>query len=258
MIGLLTMIAAIVLAPGAPLPVATPKAPLKEIGHVRAVSAFCSAFDKHFNGAARPILASDAVVGYIGFTLGSIEPHYHARGGELLLYDDRVHMMHYVGNVQKLIPQAQREIDALRATGKLANDPVTAKETVELAAQLQKALDKQRQIAIDTLGVVQALNDIALGSNDNEVHPRAVMSERNLDTIDPLEHLAAIRDANGPKASTELQSQPPGAYDPYTASTPANARDVRSYLRWQNQLDRIGDAEGAAATTAQTIVERCG
>ncbi len=235
----------------------TQGATLREIGHVRAITTFCAAFERHFNGAARPILASDTQASYIGFTLGNIEPHFHARGGELLLYDDRVNMMHYVGNVQKLVPQAQREIDALRTSAPLANDPATAAQTLELARHLQKALDKQRQIAIDSLSVVQALNDVTLGTNDNTAHATAVYDERRVALIDPLEHLAAIRDASGPRAPTTLQAQPPGAYDPYTASTPANWRDVRSYLHWQDQLDRIGDAEAVAARDAEAVAGRC-
>jgi hypothetical protein len=253
------MLAAMVLAPGndpsgAPSPTA---APLREIGHVRAASPFCSAFERHFNGAARPILASDERIGAIGFTLGTIEAHYRARGGELLLYDDRVHLMRYVADLQKAIPQARRELDELRASAPLARDPAAASRTRELAESLGKALDKQRQIAIDSLGVVHAMMDLTFGSNRNESHATVVRNENLPVTIDPLAHLEGIRDADGPRASTDVQSQMPGSFDPYTAGTPANARDVRSYLQWQRQLDRIGDAEGAAAQTAESLADRC-
>ncbi|GAC1302070.1 MAG: hypothetical protein NVSMB19_10980 [Vulcanimicrobiaceae bacterium] len=255
MVGLIAAAVLLAFAPGEP---PSPAPVLREIGRVRAASPFCSAFERHFNAAARPMLASDERIGAIGFTLGTIEAHYRERGGELLLYDDRVHLMRFVGDLQKAIPQARRELDELRASAPLARDSDSAAQTLELAASLGKALDKQRQIAIDSLGVVQAMMDLNFGSNRNESHATVVRDERAPLLVDPLAHLAGIRDASGPRASTEMQSQMPGSFDRYTASTPANARDVRSYLQWQRQLDRIGDAEGAAAERAATIAGRCG
>ncbi len=241
----------------APSPAPTAAIPLREIGRVRAVSPFCSAFERHFNAAARPLLASDERIGAIGFTFGTIESHFHARGAELLLYDDRVHLMRYVGDLQKAIPQARRELDELRASAPLTRDRETAKQTLELAASLGKALDKQRAIAIDSLGVVQALTDLTLGTNRNESHATAALTLSGALLIDPIAHLEGIRDADGPRASTELQSGMPGSFDPYTTGTPANARDVRSYLQWQRQLERIGDAESAGAEKAAALAQRC-
>lgn len=231
--------------------------PLREIGHVRARTAFCSAFETHFNAAVRPILASDERIGAIGFTLGTIESHYRARGGELLVYDDRVRLMAYVADLQKFVPQARRELAGLRASAALARDPEEAARTLETEAALAKALDKQRQIAIDSLGVVQAMMDLALGTNDNEVHPVVARSLRELGTIDTLAHLDGIRDARGLRASTAVQANVPGGYDAYTAATPANARDVRAYLQYDRQSDRIGDAEHRAAAAANIVANRC-
>ena len=254
-LGTLILAAATAVAP-APSPTAS-AAPLREIGHVRAVTSFCAAFERHFNGTARPILASDAQASFVGFTLAKLEPDFAARGGELRVYDDRVNLIHYVGELQKLVPQAQDELNALRASARLASDPQTGAQTLALASSLQRALDKQRQIAIDSLGVIQALDDVTLGSNDNTSHATVVRSLRYVTIVDPLAHLAGIRDATGPRASTSMQAQMPGAYDDYTTRTPANERDARSYLHWQNQLDRIGDAETDAAARAETIAATC-
>lgn len=239
------------------VPTGAANAPLREIGHVRAVSPFCTAFEVHFNGAARPILASDASIGAIGYTLGTIETHYRSRGAELLVYDDRVRLMHYVGDLQKTNHEARRELDALRASASLARDPESAAQTRELVAMLEKALDKQRQIATDSLGVVRAMMDVSLGTNDNSLVTRVVRDERSALVIDPLAHLEKIRDADGPRASTEVTQTMPGAYDAYAANTPANARDVRSYLNFEHQTDRVGDAESAAAAIAETLADRC-
>ncbi len=236
---------------------AAPATPLREIGHVRARTAFCSAFETHFNGAVRPLLVADERVGAIGFTLGTIETHYRGRGPELALYDDRVHLMRYVGDLQKLIPQARRELDDLRTSAALAGDPETAARARDAGVALGKALDKQRQIAIDSLGIVQAMMDLTTGTNRNESRATVVTSLNAIPTIDPLAHLDGIRDAGGPRASTEVTSVLPGAYDTYVRGTPANARDVRSYLKFSAQTDRIGDAESLAATLAAPIADRC-
>jgi hypothetical protein len=237
--------------------------PLHEIAHVKALTPFCSAFEKHFNGAARPLITSDATIGYVGYTFGGIESHFHARGGELAIYDDRVHLMAYVGSLQKLIPQAQSEVDALRESAKLADDPGDATATKQLASELQAALDKQRQIAIDSLGVVQALTDYSisptrLGFEDlGEQLGSGGRAVALLSRPDPMGFLGGLADNAAPRASTELQSQVPGGYDDATVRTPPERRDVRSYLKWQNQLDRIGDAEGTAALAADALSERC-
>ncbi len=216
-----------VAAAAMPATAEPPPAPLREIGHVRATTSFCSAFERHFNGAVRPMLENDARASFIGYTLGRIEPHFHSLGAELLLYDDRVHMLHDVGVVQRLIPSAQGELDALRATAAAATDDEAAKQTRELATSLQRALDKQRQIAIDVLSVAQALGVVMNGGDDT------------------------------PKIGRLVSDPGPGVYDIHAATTPADARDVRSYLHWQDQLDRIGDAEGSAAAKADTLVEKC-
>jgi hypothetical protein len=205
-----------------PAPASTEKPTLKEIGHVRALTSFCSAFERHFNAAVAPILENDRQIGSIGFTYGALESHFRQRAGELAVYDDRVHLMHWVDELQKLVPQAQVEVNDLRASASLAKDPADAKLAHELAAQLQHALDKQRQIAIDSLGIVQALGE-----------------------------------ATTSHVKTELTDVMPGGYDDYETRTPKAWRDVRSYLHWQSQLDRIDDAEGAAAASAGTLVARC-
>ncbi len=247
-----------------PVPATAPKTPaLHEIAHVKALTPYCAAFEKHFNAAARPMLGADANVGYIDYTMGGIESHFHARAGETAVYGDRVHLIAYVGTMQKLLPQAQNEIDALRDSAKLATDPADAADTTKLASDLQAALDKQHQIALDSLSVVQALTDYTLNSprisfedlgeslGGGPAGAIALLSRPDPMGFLPAEHGESLR------ASPELQSGLPGGYDDYTVRTPAERRDVRSYLHYQNQVDRIGDAETAAALKADAIADRC-
>jgi len=226
-------------APASPVPSATPKQPLRIIGRVHAVTTFCKAFETHFNGAVGPLLAGDAQLSYVNYTLGEIEPHYRARAPELLLYDDRVKLIAYLKVLFAQISQAQGEINALRETAKSVSDPQTAKETRELASQLQRALDKQHQLAIDSLGVAHAMIDVATKTN--------------------LTWVPSMGDAGGdpgPPASTQVTSVVPGGYDP-SQNLPTAMRDVRNVLSFSRQLDRIGDAEGNAAQTAGAIASGC-
>ncbi|MBC5802012.1 MAG: hypothetical protein GIX03_03160, partial [Candidatus Eremiobacteraeota bacterium] len=152
-------------APAHPAPSPTPREPLRIIGRVHAVTAFCKAFQTHFNGAAVPLLAADDQLSYMHYTMGLIEPDNRDRVPEQRLYDDRVKLMAYLKQLFAQIAPAQSEINALRDTAKTASDPQIAKATVELASQLQRALDRQHQLAIDSLGVVHAMMDVATGTN---------------------------------------------------------------------------------------------
>ncbi len=222
--------------PASPAPSATPKQALRIIGRVHAVTMFCKAFQTHFNGAVGPLLSADTQLSYIDFTLGNIAPHYRERAPELLLYDDRVKLMHYLSVLQPAIPQAQDEINALRASAKTATNPVDAKATLDLASQLQRALDHQHQLALDSLGVVHAMIDVATKTN--------------------LTWIPSQND-NGPPASTQATSVLPGGYEPATQNEPASKLDVRNILGFSKQLDRIGDAEGQAAHSADDLNSRC-
>ena len=226
------MVAAAFVAIALATAVASP-APLREIGHVRATTPFCAALQQHFDGAVRPMLAADERIGAIGFTLGTIEGHFHALAPELLIADDRIHLLHFVTDLQQSILEATGELDALRSSSALATDPEAAAQTRDVSVSLGVALAKQRQLAIDSLGIVRAMNDLALGNNLTQI------------------------EARGPAPQVAIGPPYPRNYDVFTATTPANGRDVRQYLKWQHQTDRIADAEAAAAKTADFLAERC-
>lgn len=223
------------VAPASAAPSATPREPLRTIGRVHAVTAFCKAFEAHYNGAVVPLLAADVQLGYVDYTMGRIEPDYRDRAPELRLYDDRVKLIAYLKQLFAAIPESQNEINALRESAKVAVDPQTAKSTHELAAQLQRALDRQHALAIDSLGVAHAMTDVATGTNLTWVS-------------DPIDN------------ATPVPMQPipvPGGYDSETQKMPESMRDVRTILGFQKQLDRIGAAESGAAQSAEQIASNC-
>lgn len=207
-----------------PEAIATPKVPLKEIGRIRATTAFCRGFITHFNASATTMLANDAEISYIDFSLGGLEKHFRAFNSEKLLYEDRLRLMAYVKVLAAQLQPLQNEINELRRSAALTTDPARAKETRDVATSMQKAYDKQRQIALDTQTVIWALVDATAG-----------------------------------KTNTAINTSLPGlgSDDPNMSFSPAAMRDVKSYLKFQNQLDRIGDAESAAAALAESVVGSC-
>jgi hypothetical protein len=211
-------------APASPVPAPTPTVkPLREIGHVKAVSAYCAAFERHFNGAARSLLDHDVSIELIDHTLGDVTHTFDEMAGDLHRYDLRLKLAAYVRSLLRDIPAGQAEVNALRKAAALTSDPVTAKRTHDLAAAMQRGLDRQRQIAIDTSGVVTALQDF---ETDHAFDPAGSI---------PL----------------------PGTYDPEVAAKPAAQLDVKEYLRLRELRDRIGDAEAAAADIADGIASGC-
>jgi hypothetical protein len=217
----LAALVAVALAAGG-VAVAAPSMPLHEIGHARARSAYCAALEVHFNGAARSLLAHDASIGLIDHTLGDVTHSFDELAGDLHRYDLRLRLAAYVQSILRDIPAGQAEVNALRRASALTTDPRLAKTTHDLAAAMQRGLDRQRQIAIDASGAVQALQEF-----------------------------------DGERASSTASYPLPGTYDPEAAAKPSAELDIKEYLRLRELEDRIGDAEGAASELAETIATGC-
>jgi len=207
--------------PATPAPEPTAKHELKEIGRVRARTPFCAAFETHFNAAAHAMIEQDGSIGAIDFTLGDIKSTYNEMGGDLRRSDDRRKLAAYVDQMNHDIPIAEAELNALKAASALTSNAEQAAQNRELVKQLEKGLERQKAIAIDTAGVVRALMEVDSGVKSAD-----------------SDHL-------------------PGSYDPYTNNEPKNGQDVRHYLHYQDQRDRIGDAESNAAGIADAIVTSC-
>jgi hypothetical protein len=219
------------LGPVTPKPSATPKVPLKEIGHVTAVTAFCKAFVTHFNTSAQLMTQNDGQISFVDFVLGKLKKDFEATDRVSRLHDDRINLIAYHQRLMDQIPKLQDAVNELRRGAALTIDSEKAKEAREVAAQLQKSLDKEKQIASDTLGVIHAMLEQASGANTRLV---------NLET--PVE----VSGSSTLPLSANLPSRNPDAID-----------DIRSYLEMDRQRDRIGDAESAAMTHADIVMQGC-
>jgi TolA-binding protein len=210
-----------------PVPSATPKEQLKEIGRVKAVTSFCKAFVTHFNTSAQLMVSNDGQISFVDFILGKLKKDFEASDRESRLYDDRVNLIAYVKRLQEQMPKLQEAINQLRRSAELTSDADQAKEAREVAAQLQKSLDKEKQITTDTLGVIHTMIDQATHAS---TAPTSLAYPVELGVFTPA------------TSSADLPSR-----------NPANADDIRSYLEMDRQRDRIGDAESDAMVHADLI-----
>jgi hypothetical protein len=228
------------IEPPGPVPSPTPKEQLREIGRVRAITTFCKAFITHFNDSAKLMLANDAEISYVDFTLGTLEKHFSQVGGDQIVSGDRVRLMAYVKALQQQLPQLQDKINQVRRSAELTTDPEAAKQAREVAAQLQKSYDRQHQITLDTLSVIHVMMEMAANKGEGPTSFQQMLAAQSntFGNSNPAPVGAAI-DTN------------------FTGSEPAERRDIRSYLRMQTQRDRIGDAESVATIKAEAVANNC-
>jgi hypothetical protein len=223
----------------APRPTTTPKEPLREIGRVRAITSFCKAFITHFNNSARLMLANDEEISYVDFTLGSLENHFRQVSRDNLLHTDRINLMAYVKALQQQLPKLQEQINQLRRVSEITKDPEEAKQTREVAAQLQKSYDRQHAIELDALSVIHVMMEMAASKGEGPSSFQQMLGAQT-PTLAPAITPVGIS----------------GDFD-FLDSQPADRRDIRSYLRMQFQRDRIGDAESNATKKAEAVASNC-
>lgn len=199
-----------------PSPSSSP-APLKEIGSVRSTP-YCTSFYAHFNAAVHPMLQNDLTLNQVSGSLDNINALFSKIDWEQQFYDERLRMMNAVAALEHNNFEIQREVNALRQGEKFSNDPMKAKEMHMLAQELQRALDKQKQMATDLGGVVHAMMDYDI-------------------------------------APEKLTGRPIGGFSLEELAMPKDAKNIKSYLRFDGMRDRLHDAEVKAAQHAQAVVE---
>lgn len=178
-------------------------------------SAYCSALAQHFNRIVTPMLANDRILDSVDISLEHVNTLFDKVDYVSRFTSERLRMEEYVGSLQRSLPEMQAQINELRAAQALTADPALAAKMHLLAQELQRGYDKQLQLSIDLLGVVHAMMDYD------------VMSSRRQTPMERLQDL----------------------------EVPADARNVKSYLRFDGQRDRLADAESRAADIALDIEE---
>lgn len=203
---------------GSPTPAPSPSTPpLKEIGSVRSTP-YCSAFYGHFNAAVRPMLQNDIALDRIDVSLQHQNKLFKDLNYEQEFMDERLVMEK---NVQTLIENnglIQKEVNDLRKGQTMTTDKEQAHEIHMLAQELQRALDKQKQLQVDLLSVVHVMMEY-----DFMKQPTA--QEKMNQTLDDL-------------------------------SEPPDMLDIKKVMRFNGMRDRLHDAEGMAAGHASTILQK--
>ncbi|MBV9737373.1 MAG: hypothetical protein JO177_04310 [Candidatus Eremiobacteraeota bacterium] len=220
MIVVLALALAVIGTPlASPVPAPSPGPPLKEIGSVRSTP-YCTAFYKHFNGAVHPLLENDFTLDRISISLDNVNTLFSKIDWDQQFYDERYRLERYVSSMQQNNVVIQSEINQLREAQTFSGDPERSSEIHMLAQEMQRALDKQKQMSTDVFGIVQGMIDY------ENIVPRT------------------------------LTGQPIGGVTLHDLQLPADEKNIKSYLRFDGMRDILRDAEVRSAAHAQTVLEK--
>lgn len=178
-------------------------------------SPYCNSLGSHFNGALVPMLANDRVLDGASVQLDDFNTMFDAPNYVQQFLHIRDALRRQETELNDSLAAIQHEINQLREGAALTTDPQAASEVRQAAGDLQAAYDKQRQLAIDLQNMYEAL----LRTNPNRFHPAL------------------------------------GGFDPQDMAAPADARNIKSYLRFNGQRDVIATNEGKAADVAVAAAE---
>jgi hypothetical protein len=201
-------------APPAPQPSSSPRV-LRTIVTVVS-SPYCNALAEHFNGALLPMLANDRVFQTTSIQLDEMNDMFKYPDYAQRFTDLRTKLLKETDTLVKSLKPMQQQIDALRASATLSNDPAAVQEMRDAAARLKEAHDHQFQLATDLTGLAQAMMQ-----------------------YDVL---------RGP--------HPLGGWTPYEQSLPADEKNVKVYLHFDPQRESIATAEDRAADLGYSIAEQ--
>ncbi len=178
-------------------------------------SPYCNSLADHFNGALVPMLANDRTLDRVSVQLDNADTSFD--------YPDYVqrfvHARDALGKqeveLNTSLAQIQQEINLLREGSKLTTDTAAAADIHSAAQELQTAYDKQRQLSIDLQNLYRSMLDYPIY-----------------------------------RANPAL-----GGFNPREMAAPADARTIKSYLRFNGQRDVIAQSEGKAVDIAYTAAE---
>ncbi len=179
-------------------------------------SPYCKSLAEHFNNALVPMLANDRTLDGVSVQLDDFNTMFQSPN----YVQQFLHIRDTLGRqetvLNRSLPEIQREVNALRDGDRLTTDPQAAAAIHEAAQELQTAYDKQRQLAIDT----QNLYISFLRVNPNRLHATL------------------------------------GGFDPQDMAAPADARNIKSYLRFDGQRDVIARSEDKATDVALDAAQK--
>jgi hypothetical protein len=176
---------------------------------------YCNALAQHFNAALVPMLSNDRVFEVVDVQLDDMNHMFDYPDYANRFLDLRNKLLKEVTVLDRSLHPIRGEIDALRQSASLSADPQAAKEMTDAASELQDAYKHQFQLSTDLTGLYQAM-----------------MNYNVLRGQHPL---------NG--------------WTPYQNTLPADEKNIKVYLKFDQQRNSIGTSEDKAVDTATTAAE---
>jgi hypothetical protein len=176
---------------------------------------YCNSLANHFNAALVPMLGNDRTLDGASVQLDNLNELFKEPNYEQRFLQVRDRLGKQVTALMNSLDEIQREINQLRDGSRLSNDPQAQAEVHQAAQELQTAYDKQRQLSIDLQGMYQAMLSYPI----QRVHPAL------------------------------------GGFSPAEMNLPADAKNVKSYLKFDHQRDTIDSSEDKAVDIAYTAVQ---
>lgn len=176
---------------------------------------YCNSLADHFNAALVPMLGNDRTLDGVSVQLDDVNTLFSEPNYEQRFLQVRDRLGKQVTALMGSLDEIQREINQLRDGSRLTNDAKAAAQVHQAAQELQTAYDKQRQLSIDLQGMYHAMLTYPI----QRVHP------------------------------------PLGGFSPAEMAMPADAKDVKSFLKFDRQRDTIASSEDNAVDVAYAAVQ---
>jgi hypothetical protein len=173
-------------------------------------SPYCNSLATHFNGALVPMLANDRTLDGVSVQLDDINTLFDQPDYVERYLHVRDALGKQVDELNESLHLIQLEIDALRDGEHLTTDTQSAADIHVAAEHLQNAYDKQRQLSIDLSGIHYAM----MQYNIERAHPSL------------------------------------GGFSEAEMTEPQAMRDIKDYLRFNNQRAVIASNEDVAVDVA--------
>ena len=203
--------------PASPAASATSSATPHELKTIVTVksSPYCNALAQHFNGALVPMVANDRVFDAVDTQLVDMNEMFNYPDFVNRFVDLRTKIVKESDTLGRSLSPIRSEIDALRQSASLSTDPQAVKEMTEAASQLQDAYKHQFQLSTDLYNLAQFMM-----------------------TYNPMRH-----------------HPPLGGWTPYENTVPADEKNMKVVLHFDQQRQSIDTSEDKAVDAATTAAE---
>ena len=178
-------------------------------------SPYCNSLADHFNGALVPMLANDRTLDRVSVQLDNADTSFDYPDYVSVSFTPATRSASRRPSSTLRWRKSSKRSTSCAKASKLTTDTAAAADIHSAAQELQTAYDKQRQLSIDLQNLYRSMLDYPIY-----------------------------------RANPAL-----GGFNPREMAAPADARTIKSYLRFNGQRDVIAQSEGKAVDIAYTAAE---